>query len=127
MIDNYLKILHEQKGKSDVKEKIIDFFKGNPKPSDDEVHALASELNLNPHRFEEEIYTILGTLVSGIGKHQDDPDENFNPNELAKGIEIELEHTDCKHMAKEIAKDHLAECQDYYTRLERMEAECKRK
>ena len=41
--------------------------------------------------------------------------------ELDKGIEIELEHTDSKDKAEEIAKDHLIEFPDYYTRLIDME------
>ena len=43
--------------------------------------------------------------------------------ELKKGIEIEMEHTDSKDKAEEIAKDHLVEFPDYYTRLKKMEAE----
>jgi hypothetical protein len=39
------------------------------------------------------------------------------------GIEIELEHTDDREIAKKIALDHLAEIPDYYTRLKKMEDE----
>jgi ADP-dependent phosphofructokinase/glucokinase len=44
-----------------------------------------------------------------------------DPDELKKGIKIELEHTDDENIAKEIALDHLAEIPDYYTRLVSME------
>jgi hypothetical protein len=44
-------------------------------------------------------------------------------DQLQKGIEIELEHTDNRKEASEIAKDHLIEYPDYYDRLEKMEAE----
>jgi hypothetical protein len=60
-----------------------------------------------------------------VGKHNDTPDDQFDADELAKGIQIEMEHTDDEVLAKSIAKDHLAEIKDYYTRLLKMEAEAK--
>jgi len=41
--------------------------------------------------------------------------------ELVKGRKIEKEHTDDAQQADEIARDHLAELPDYYTRLGKME------
>ncbi len=41
--------------------------------------------------------------------------------QLTKGIKVELEHTNNKSLAYEIALDHLTEFPDYYTRLEKME------
>lgn len=41
--------------------------------------------------------------------------------QLEQGINVELEHTHDKAMAREIALDHLAELPDYYTRLDKME------
>ena len=41
--------------------------------------------------------------------------------QLKKGIEVEMEHTDDERMAKEIALDHLWELSDYYDRLEKIE------
>ena len=43
--------------------------------------------------------------------------------ELTIGTKIELEHTNDKNLAKEIALDHLWEITDYYTRLTKMEKE----
>jgi len=60
-----------------------------------------------------------------IGKHDDVPDDQFDASELTQGILIESEHTDDEAVAKSIAKDHLAEIKDYYTRLLKMEAEAK--
>ena len=40
---------------------------------------------------------------------------------LKKGIKVELEHTDDKSVAKEIALDHLNELPDYYERLDKVE------
>jgi len=51
------------------------------------------------------------------------PDDKYDPEELKAGIEVEKEHTDQEALAKSIAKDHLDELPDYYTRLKRMEDE----
>ena len=64
-------------------------------------------------------------LQNIIGKHNDVPDDQFDANELQLGIETEMEHTDSDEVAKSIAKDHLMEIKDYYTRLKRMEEEAK--
>jgi len=73
---------------------------------------------------------VLTTLYEGktelpVGKHNHIPDSDFDPRELKMGIKVEKEHTDSDEIAKAIAKDHLAECATYYSRLEVMEAECK--
>jgi len=54
-----------------------------------------------------------------IGKHDDVPDDQFDADELAKGIQIEMEHTDDEVLAKSIAKDHLSEknSSKYYSYL----------
>ena len=62
--------------------------------------------------------------VAGF-KHAEDPDENFNSEQLEMGIEMEQEHTDDLEIAKSIAKAHLSEIPDYYTRLKKMEDEAK--
>lgn len=43
----------------------------------------------------------------------------FKPKQLKKGIEVELEHTKSRRIAKEIAKDHLVENSKYYDKLEK--------
>lgn len=59
------------------------------------------------------------------GKADDTPSEEFDADELTKGIEVEKEHTNDEGLAEEIAKDHLKEIPDYYTRLQKMEDEAK--
>ena len=54
-----------------------------------------------------------GGLAEGI------PDSAFDSEQLAAGTEIELEHTNDKEFAKEIAKDHLTEDKDYYVKLKK--------
>ena len=43
--------------------------------------------------------------------------------QLVIGKKVEMEHTDDKTLANEIAMDHLSEIPDYYTRLNKMEKE----
>lgn len=59
-------------------------------------------------------------LKGGKGDHAADKD--FDATQLAAGIKVEMEHTDDKALAKEIAKDHLTEDPSYYRKLKRMEA-----
>lgn len=64
-------------------------------------------------------------IVPG-GKSEGKPDSDFDPKQIEMGIKVEMEHTDDKDLAKEIAKDHLTEFPDYYTRLKKMEDEAKK-
>jgi nucleoid-associated protein YejK len=41
--------------------------------------------------------------------------------QLEAGIKVEMEHTNSKSVAKEIALDHLGERPDYYERLKKVE------
>lgn len=111
----------------ELRGRIKKFFRDNPNPPDSKVHEFASKEGIPPDKFEEEIYAILSVFVQ-VGKHQDSPDSDFDANELAMGVSVEKEHTDCPLLAKEIAKDHLSEpgLGDYYTRLKKMEEEAKK-
>ena len=86
---------------------------------DEDVHGKAEELGVDPHEAEEEIYRLLASLVGGEndlvpgGLAAGMPTEQFPPEQLAKGREIELEHTSNPAIANEITKDHLAEGEDY--------------
>lgn len=66
------------------------------------------------------------SISDEIGKHKNVPDSEFDSSELEKGIKVEMEHTDNPEIAKNIAKDHLSEIKDYYTRLLAMEEEAKK-
>ena len=47
----------------------------------------------------------------------------YDPEQLAMGIKVEYEHTTSPVLSEKIAKDHLAEIPDYYSRLAKMEKE----
>lgn len=47
--------------------------------------------------------------------------EDVDPKQLEMGIEVEHEHSPDDEIAERITLDHLAEIDDYYTRLKKME------
>lgn len=59
-------------------------------------------------------------LCEGILKSVDDS-VDYDPKELAKGIEVEMEHTTDKATAEIIAKQHIAENERYYSNLEKID------
>jgi hypothetical protein len=69
---------------------------------------------------------LLGQLVPG-GKAEGYHPSQFDPRQLRVGIEIELEHTPDRRVAREIAMDHLVEDSNYYWKLCRWhrEAACR--
>ncbi|MCK5632838.1 hypothetical protein KAH94_03755 [bacterium] len=55
------------------------------------------------------------------GKAFRKPDKLFNKKQLIIGTKIEMEHTNSRVKAKQIAKDHLIESPRYYIELRKME------
>mgnify|MGYP002813226582 CR=1 FL=1 len=47
---------------------------------------------------------------------------SIDPEQLQMGIKVEMEHTNDPAIAEKIARDHLAEIKDYYSRLKKMES-----
>ena len=109
---------------------LIEFFHENPSPSDEEFHAWVEDQGYDPSDVEAMAYRLASEisrflhegLAFEVGLTEDDIDKN----ELAMGIEVEKEHTTNELIAKRIAMDHLAEIDDYYTRLKEMEASAER-
>lgn len=60
-----------------------------------------------------------GTVEAVAKKHGVDVEQI--KSQLAKGIQVELEHTSDRAVAHEIALDHLGEYPDYYDRLDQIE------
>ena len=72
-------------------------------------------------------------ISSFIGKVTNKPISNlvgdnfkFDKKELKAGINIEMEHTRNPLEAEKIAKEHLREIPDYYTRLEKLYKDAKK-
>ncbi len=125
-INTYLKEIQQQPDElsNSVQKSIILFAKLKPYGSFEELMQLLTKSGFTKMTSEDNIYRLLVDLVGGVGRHTHISDKDYNPNELQMGVEIEKEHTDNPNIAKEIAKDHLAECPDYYTRLKKIESEC---
>jgi len=64
--------------------------------------------------------------VKDIAKKHNVPVSKIE-TQLKKGIKVEKEHTNSKSIAREIAKDHLAELPNYYTKLNKMEKDAEKK
>jgi hypothetical protein len=116
-----------EKDKTFLRCAVTKFFTEHPNPDDNDFHALADKLKISPHELEEVAYELLTGLLKGVGKHKEVPVTKFDPEQIKMGLEVEKEHTDSPAIAQQIAKDHLAEIPDYYTRLKKMEDEAKRK
>ena len=113
-------VLNEQVGK-DIEVTVIEWFTSNPYPSDDDVHKFAESLNIDHDKLEATIYKILSSfLCEGRSK---DFKGKYDPKEMKMGIKVEMEHTTNSTLSEKIAKDHVAEIPDYYTRLLKMEKE----
>jgi hypothetical protein len=114
-------------GKHVPREALVSFFKNNPAAEDAQVHELAEAYRVDPHVMESQVYRILGdklkTSADKItgGKADKKPMSKYDPEQLARGIKVEKEHTDDPQLAKEIAADHLEEFGNYYTELDKME------
>ena len=95
-------------------------------------------VSLSDYAIEMSAQPVIREAIPG-GYGSGMPDEMFDQEQLAKGIEVEKEHvikfTDKGNVkkfsdsdlrkAKEISKDHLTEIPSYYTRLENMEEQAK--
>jgi len=117
-------IVKESNNENSIQEKIIEFFSKNTSPSDDEVHAFAKSENIDEHKFEEIIYSMLGSFF-GQGKSKNF-EGKYDPKQLEMGVKVEMEHTSNPLISLKISKDHLSEFSDYYTRLAKMENEAEK-
>jgi hypothetical protein len=104
---------------------MLKFFQTYHDPDQNTINNFLKKENLSLTQFLCLCFKLLNSFASHgrfneSGKNIND----FDINQLLKGVKVEKEHTNCKIMARRIAMDHLAECQDYYDRLELMEKEC---
>jgi hypothetical protein len=83
--------------------------------------SLAKHLGVTPKALTGMTDNEIETLIKDVGKHDFVPDSHYNAHELKIGVKVEQEHTNNILVATLIAKDHLDELPDYYTRLNKME------
>jgi hypothetical protein len=111
----------------DQKDQVIQLLKKYPIPIPDKpVHDLSDKLKIETDELESYIYGLAQAAITekipgGLADGKNPAD--FDPQAIAKGIKVELEHTDDKDVAREISMDHLTEDPKYYDKLERMEAD----
>ena len=124
-------ILNEQTVTIDeptLKNNIQNFFNDNPNPSSKQFYDFLDTFAISDDNFEKieayvfELATIASQFLKGgrfneLGKKKED----FDPEQIKMGIEIEKEHSPNLEMAERIALDHLSEIPDYYNRLHDME------
>jgi hypothetical protein len=76
-------------------------------------------------KFEQMAESVLNGLAKGMTLNDLAKKHNVSletlQKEHKKGTDVELEHTSSWEMAAAIAKDHLFEDPDYYTKLSKME------
>lgn len=88
-------------------------------PGLDQASAYADSLGASKEEFDLAVYMLLMSLVNRpqVGKHNDMNDNQFDASQLQVGILVEYEHTNDRDTAEGIAKDHLAQDKQYYTKL----------
>ena len=110
-----------------IADKILEFFMSVQNPNDKQVHKLAEDLDMSPHDLETEIYELLSTFTyGGFAKEKDFKEEDADPKQLKAGIAVELEHLNkkskyAKALSKRISLDHLAEINNYYSKLKKVD------
>jgi hypothetical protein len=68
-----------------------------------------------------------GLIPGGLADKAHKKPSDFDPKQIAMGVKVEQEHTPDPKKAKEIAMDHLTEFPKYYTALDKMEKDLKKK
>lgn len=108
---------------------VAEFLRDNPFPDDKAFHAWAESKGIDTDEAEAVAYALATKFVKFVfgGRSKSQPPADIDPDQLKKGIEVEQEHIDDPVVAEKIAIDHLTEFREYYTALDKMESELKRK
>lgn len=101
--------------------------KCNGKFGKDAVEAMVEELKkrVGLDQIEPNVKCAAELIPGGLAEGK--KDDEFDKEQIQKGIKVEKEHTDSKDVAKEITKDHLVENDKYYDYLEDMEKKMDKK
>ena len=95
--------------------KVLKWF-GTKKPSDEAVSKEERRIQYFKHKGAAEYVDKIPGGLADKG-----PPEDVSPEQVAKGIKVEMEHTDDEDIAREITYDHLTEDPRYYDKLEKVE------
>ena len=99
---------------------LIDLFKESKKPMTTNLKRDFKQItNKNRLKIKVEVEEVVGGEAEDMTAKDLAKKHNVSVKDIEKeievGTEIEMEHTDSKKMAREIAMDHIAEFPDYYT------------
>jgi len=109
----------------DIDEKWSDKYKksidcNNPKGFSQKAHCQGRKKKM------EETKQLKGGLADNMNLEDIAKKHNVNikelTNQFTQGVKVEMEHTDDKNKASEIAMDHLYEDPKYYTKLKKVES-----
>jgi hypothetical protein len=101
--------------------KLLEYFRYNPLATDADLFEYAEKVGIDYDELLDHALALVGMFV-GAGKYVNEGGhKHIDQTQLRMGIEVEKEHTVCELIAERIAKDHLTEIPDYYTRLKHME------
>jgi polyhydroxyalkanoate synthesis regulator phasin len=87
---------------------------------------LAKRLGAGKQAEEKDLGQKLVDQLYEKGKYNEEKPTNLSDKQLDMGQKVEMEHTTNKGFSRRIAKDHVTEFPDYYTRLDKMEEEAKK-
>jgi hypothetical protein len=120
---------HEESSKRNISVAVATFLRDNPDPSDEEFHKWAESSGFETDEAEAAAYSLASKYVKFVfgGRSKSKPPPDLDPEQLRMGIKVEQEHIDDPSVAEKIALDHLTEFKEYYTALDKMESELKRK
>jgi len=101
-----------------------------PEPAVDKVVAdtgegYAPDANMTIKDDEAGTYSLEQFHNEGKAVENGTSPEDVDQEQLARGVEMEGEHTSDPGVARSIAMDHLSEIPDYYTRLGAMEKQAR--
>ena len=110
---------------SKLMKEVLSFLSSNENMDDSDFHSWAEENGYDVHEAEEAAYSLVSLLsqfiLKGKANEKGVSVDGVDQDELEMGVNVEMEHTSNPVIAKRIALDHLAEIDDYYTRLKAME------
>ena len=125
MAERVAKKVENDLGLDPLAMKVAEYLAGHPNPPDSAFHDWAKGEGFEPDIAEAAAYRLATTfsafMFAGRAHDKGVTADDVDPNELAMGVTVEMEHTTCRLIATRISLDHLAEIKDYYTRLKKME------
>lgn len=89
------------------------------KPSKEERKAQLIDAGFDKQDVKDFVGKTREVIPGGLARDRDP--RRYDPKQLARGIAVEMEHTNDRRIAQEIAMDHLTEDPDYYVKLARVE------